>query len=393
MFAALSGVVLLLGAAGCAANNGELFTDDVVAPGDEPSVDPEPAEPEPEPAAAPADPEAPPGPSESGPDDDLPLTEPPSSPEPDGEPPEVGPGDVEPPAPAGPAIIAVSPEDGARGVSNDAPIVIGFSEPMDRASTEAAYQSELMPSRSVAFAWNESSTELTITPGEPVEYGVGEAPELAEARRVSFFISASATSADGQSLAQPYESSFSLLRQVVFAVAPLADRGLSGNYRSDDSYGAGACAEDESNMCVGDVRAGRQSDQYKGFISFEMAAALPADLVELQAELRFELSATAGNPFAGLGNLLLEHVSFGEIGLEAFDSEPLDVLGPIASAGDAGAEIRADVSASLLSDLSVSDALSQYRLAFEDATDADVNSDAIVSALETQRLDVSFLLP
>lgn len=390
------GVVLAL----CAAcgNNGELFNDVLAgSAGGEPT--PSTGEPTPEPAPEPS---LEPDPSEAGP-----LDEPTSSGQPTpgempiaGEIPRVEPepsppeGEPEPiPEPSGPVIVSVSPENGARGVENDAPIVLRFSEPMDRPSTEAAYQSELVPSRSVVFSWNEDSTQLDITPTEPLEYGEGSSAELAEARRVSFFISASAASREGEPLERPYEFSFSLSRRVSFVVPALADRGKSGNYRSNDSYGAGACAEDEPNMCVGDVRVGRQSAQYKGFISFELESALPEEAREVSAELRLALTGTSGNPFANLGSLLIEHVRFDEIGLDAFDAQPLDELGTMAAVDDAGSELSAEVSSALLADLQASQVLSQYRLAFEDATDADVASDAIISALDTQRLEVSFLVP
>ena len=393
--AAPIGVVLAL----CAAcgNNGELF-DDVLAgsAGSEPTPSPEPSPestPEPQPSSEAEPPEPsnePPGSGQPASGEmpiagEIPRVEPePARPEPEPEP---------LPEPSGPVIVSVSPENGARGVDNDAPIVLSFSEPMDRPSTEAAYQSELVPSRSVLFSWNEESTELRITPSEPLEYGVGSSPELAEARRVSFFISASATSSEGEPLERPYESSFSLSRRVSFAVPALADRGMSGNYRSNDSYGAGACAEDELNMCVGDVRVGRQSEQYKGFVSFELASALPEDARELSAELRLALTGTSGNPFGNLGGLLIEHVRFDQIGLDAFDAQPLDALGTMAAVDESGSELSAEVSSALLADLEASRGLSQYRLAFEDPTDADAASDAIISALDTQRLEVSFLVP
>jgi Big-like domain-containing protein len=387
--AASIGVVLALCVAACD-GNGELFND-VLAGSASGEPAPSLAEPEPEPARPePAAVEPPsagqPGPGEMPVAGEIPRVDPepsePSAPEP-----------APSPEPSGPVIVSVSPENGARGVENDTPIVLRFSEPMDRASTEAAYQSELVPSRSVVFAWSEDSTELAITPLEPLEYGVGSSAVEAEARRVSFFISASASSADAEPLDRPYEFSFSLLRRVAFVVPAIADRGKSGNYRSNDSYGTGVCAEDELNMCVGDVRVGRQSEQYKGFISFELGGALPPEARELTAELSIELTDTSGNPFAGLGDLLVEHVRFDEIGFDAFEAEPLDALGSMAAADDEGSALRAEVSAGVLADLEAASALSQYRLAFEEATDADVASDAIISALDTQRLEVSFLVP
>ena len=303
-----------------------------------------------------------------------------------------------PPSPEGPFIVDVAPADGAVGVTADSRITLLFSEPMDRSATEAAYQSENLPSSAVTFEWNEDSTELTVVPLEPLAYDVAEDPELVQARRINYFVSASATSAAGSRLSQPYEFSFSLLRQVSFTVFAVQDRELSGNFRSNDTYGAGVCAENATNMCVGDVRVNGGSEQYKGFISFELSE-LPEAALSVSAVLGLDISSTSGNPFAGLGGLLLEHARFQAIDLDAFGADSVAELGLIADGGAAGTRVSADVSEAVLADLSsdamiaAGEGLSQYRLRFEDETDNDAQSDAIVSAWDTQTLDVSYLLP
>lgn len=293
--------------------------------------------------------------------------------------------------PAGPVILSVSPADGAIGVENDASIVIRFSVPMDRLATQAAYQSESVPSGSVTFSWNDASTELTVSPDAPLSYSTGDDPELVEARRVSFFISASAADADGNHLTQPHEFSFALLRQIELTLFAVQDRDLSGSFRSNDTYGGGQCARDEINMCVGDVRVNGESEQYKGFISFELVD-VPEAAQGLSALLSLEITAMAGNPFGGLGGLVLEHAAFDAVGIDAFSSEALGDVGLIAIAGETGTIVNADVSTAFMAD-ELERALTQYRLRFEDATDDDTNSDTLLSAWDTQTLDVSYLLP
>ncbi len=366
---------------------------------DDLTVEPLPNQPS-EPAAPSDDGESDDGdPDDPNPDDltggDLPLAGnlPPPEPAPsvEPEPCDESPCDVEPAPPEAPVIVEVSPADGASGVANDANIVIRFSQPMDRASTEAAYQSESIPSGSVSFLWNEDDTELTIVPQAVLEYGVGSEPELAEARRQSYFISASAADAEGRRLSQPYEFSFSLLRQVSFTVFAVQDRDLSGSFRSNDTYGSGQCARGEINMCVGDVRVAGENEQYKGFVSFELSE-LPEAIQALSATLSLEITGTAGNPFAGLGGLVLEHTSFELIGEEAFDADSLDELGLIAEQGVTGSVVSAEVGEAFLAD-GLERSLTQYRLRFEETSDDDNASDAILSAWDTQRLDVTYLLP
>jgi hypothetical protein len=321
-------------------------------------------------------------------DDDLPLTggfpTPPINDVPD-------PMEEPAPEPEGPVVVAVSPADGALGVDNAQNIVITFSEPMDREATEAAYQSESIPSSSVSFVWNDAGTELTIVADAPLAYPVGNDPAQLSARRVSFFISASARDVEGRSLPAPFESSFSLLRQVEFTIFALQDRDLSGSFRSNDTYGGGQCARDQINMCVGDVRVGNGSEQYKGFISFELSE-LPEAAQSVSAELTLEITGMSGNPFGGLGGLVLEHASFDAIGSDAFSAQALDEMGLIANAGGTGTILSADVAAAFMADRGER-AMTQYRLRFQDETDGDNTSDAILSAWDTQTIDVSYLIP
>jgi Bacterial Ig-like domain len=296
-------------------------------------------------------------------------------------------------APEGPSIISVSPEDGAIGIASDANIVIRFSEPMDREATEAAYQSENVPSDSVSFLWNEASTELTVVPDAPLEYATGSDPGLVEARRVNFFVSSSAADAEGRHLAEPFESSFSLLRQIELSLFAVQDRDLSGSFRSNDTYGSAQCARAQINLCVGDSRVDGQNEQYKGFISFELVdvpAPLPDEIQDLSAVLSMQITAVSGNP-GGLGNLVLEHASFDVIGAEAFAAPALDELARI-DVGGAGSTLRADVSTAFMADR-LERGLTQYRLHFEDDTDGDTTSDTLLSAWDTQTIDVSYLLP
>lgn len=382
--AALGGVWLVLGllSSSCSAENGELFPE--LSPSAASSLpeggssSPEPAEDVPREIAAPTpDPEAP-----ELPEIDLPLGgQLPVPPRPSEAPPAV---------PEGPVVLSVSPANGAVGVANEASIIITFSEPMDRVSTEAAYQSESIPSGSVRFEWSDDDTVVRIVPSTPPAYGTGPDRARAAARRVAYFLSASAQSQGGAPLARPYEFSYSLLRQVELSISAVQDRDLSGSFRSNDTYGAGQCAREEINMCVGDVRVRGESEEYRGFMSFVMAE-LPADATDVRAELRLEITGMSGNPFGNLGGLVLEHLRFDAIGADAFGVGALEELGLIASDGDTGSVLGADVSAALLTD--GPGALSQYRLRFEDAPDGDGDSDAIRSAWDTQRLDVSYLVP
>jgi hypothetical protein len=387
----LCGAAISLAFLACGDGNGPLFAYVAPVEGVEPGVtDPEGEVPLDDMSSATS-----PMPSDSEqPDGELPLTG--GSPLP---PPLLPPAVIdEPPPPPDeedpnvPRIVAVSPEDGARAVVRDTPLVITFSTPMNQEATQAAYQSEGIPSSGVTFSWNEDGTELTVTPNQPLEYATGTDPNTVPARRYSFFISASAEDLAGNRLASPEEFSFSVLRQINGTFFAVRNRDLTGSWRSNDTYGAGDCARNEINMCVGDTRVGGTSEQYKGFITFDLST-LPSTMASVsEAQLNLQITGTSGNPFGGLGGLFLEHADFQVIGSQAFDAAPLSELGRIATNGNAGTMLSVNVLSAVEADVT-NRVMTQYRLRFQAETDNDITSDAILSAWDTQSLNLSYLVP
>lgn len=391
---------LALGA--CSSANGPLF-EDVGAPAE---VVAEPSSPEPFPAELEVKP--PTGPPEQqelpngmeptsaseSPDDDLPLS---SEGEIDddemnGGGPQQPPAPEPPPEPVLPAVVAVVPDNGATAVSGDTPIVITFSVPMNQAATEGAYQSESIPSSSVSFAWNDDGTQLTVTPNAPLAYDSGTDADSVEALRYSFFISSSAEDLEGNRLPVPAESSFSVLREITQTFQAIQDRDLTGSFRSNGTYGNGDCARSATMTCVGDQRVQRDSEQYKGFISFDVSS-LPSSMAQISgARLSLEITGTSGNPFGGLGRLMLEHTAFDAIGMPAFTAPPITALGVLATNGNAGTVLSRGVLPALDA-AAIERGMTQFRLSFEDFSDNDIIADAILSTWETHLLEVTYLIP
>lgn len=302
------------------------------------------------------------------------------------------------PEPTVPAIIEVFPENGATGVDGETPIVITFSEPMDQAATEAAYQSEGIPSTGVTFSWNEDSTELTITPDAPLAYDSGPDPASVEARRYSFFISSSAVDLEGDGLGTTAEFSFSVLRQIEGTFMAVQDRALSGNWRSDGTYGGpnanSNCARNTTqNMCVGDAT---DNDRWQGFITFDLSA-LPVTMTRISdASLSLQITSGDGTPFGNgnqaLGRLMVDHIAFDEIGVSAFTAQPLAVLGPIAQSGNVGSVLSMNVLSAVALDAEAG-AFTQFRLRFERGTDNNEDADVVRSDWDTQSLSLKYLIP
>jgi len=103
-------------------------------------------------------------------------------------------GDCTPPAVIANAIV---PANGSTGVRSDTKISIAFSEPMNQQTTEAAFASADIPSRT--YSWDSSGTILTVTPAGGLAYATGTDPALA-ARSYSFSITTTATDLAGNHL-------------------------------------------------------------------------------------------------------------------------------------------------------------------------------------------------
>jgi hypothetical protein len=375
--------------AACSSHNGDLFDGMLVSPPEAEATEVDPVVMEPTPVAPPVQAETPVESNET-PDDSIPLTMTPPPPVVVVEQPPPPVVVMEPEEPEGPRIISVSPEDGASGVSNDVSIVITFNVPMDEEQTEAAYQSERIPSSGVTFSWNDDSTELTITPDQPLAYPAGTNPAAVVSNPINFFVSSSAQDQDGNRLEAPEEFSFSLLRQINVQLQAQQNRDLTGSWRSNDTYGQGTCARNQQTVCVGDTGVNRE--QYKGFISFDVSG-LPESMASLQsARLNLQITQRPGNPFNGLGGLVLDHTEFDAIGPEAFERPAIAQMGTIATGGNTGAVIQAEVRNAVALDLG-SRVLSQFRLEFEEITNDDGGADTLISSWNTQRLDVSYLIP
>jgi hypothetical protein len=288
-----------------------------------------------------------------------------------------------------PFFVSVARGNVARGVESDALVVISFSEPMDRQATEAAYLSEDLPSAAVTFSWNADSTVLTITPDDPLLLAAGVDPEAVEALDYTYVITDQARDARGQALTGR-AFSFSTARQLTQTFAAIQDRDLTGNFRSNGSYGSGDCARNQTTVCVGD--SGTPPDlQFRGFLSFDLRS-LPSDLTRIaMAELTFEITDTNGNAFNSLGSLLAEHVSFATIDATAFDADPLDSLGAFTGGANVGATLAIDVLDTIGADIAA-ERMTQVRFRFQDVTDDDGNADALISDWTTQQIRVVFLM-
>ncbi|MCX7784351.1 MAG: Ig-like domain-containing protein [Meiothermus sp.] len=287
-----------------------------------------------------------------------------------------------------PSIVSITPANLATGVAKDANIVIVFSEKMNQAVTQAAYQSADLPAAAVTFSWNAGGTELTINPNADLEYtGAG--------KTYAFSLTSTATDLAGNPLA-PVNSSFRTFRQINVILESTA--ALDGWVRSDGTVDTAS-----NELRVGDSTA-VDNATYRSYLSFDLSA-LPAELQSanvLSAVLKVHQYDVTGAPYTdldvGSSDLILEHVNYGSSLTQTdFDPTVYANLGDLSSSSAPGDKTRPVLSA-LKNDLENNRTRSQYRLRFAALTDGDGLADLARiysgnNAANKPTLGITYLIP
>lgn len=212
-----------------------------------------------------------------------------------------------------PSIVEVLPEDGAIGVSAGDPIVVRFSEPMDQAATQAAYQSADIPAASVTFSWNGDGDELTITPNQPLAYAEGTSANTTDPLSYTFTISSAGESEAGVSLEENTEASFSTLRRLSLSFSQ--DTDLSGRVRD-----LGGSALVSGSYSLGDNTI---NDTGRGFVTFDVSSLPEGPVTVEDGNLHARFSSIQGNPFIDLGVVVYQHITYDTFNDALFDVDPL----------------------------------------------------------------------
>ena len=276
-----------------------------------------------------------------------------------------------------PAVITVSPLSGAQGVLRQEVIVVEFSEAMDQAATEQAYVSEALPADAVTFSWDADGKQLTITPNEELEYGIGLDAESAVAKEYSYTISTDARDLAGNPLVQDEGVSFRTGR-LILQETPLVQQ-FSGSINKatkvvTPNFGAGDDVNDVA---------------YRGFVSFELPV-VPEDRLELLVLLETKQVLATPDAFTDLGAVRVATGSFdNETSLLAISMELS--LGVLSSAMDVGLR-QLDVSAAVEPLLVDGAAAAQFVFEFEKATDEDKAADGAFFEPASTRLLTGYVI-
>lgn len=287
---------------------------------------------------------------------------------------------------AAPTIVEVTPANDATGIFDDTTILVQFSEPMDAASTQAAYQSADIPAAMVTFAWNAARDELTIAPNVPLEYAEGSNPAETAPLEYSFTLTTAAESEQGLGLATPATFSFATLRRLSASFED--DPMLSGRVR--DLGGATLIG---GSYVVGDTNS---NDVGRGFVSFDVSSLAAGPKIVESATFYARWSQTVGNPFIDLGAVVYQHVAY-----DTFDAALFDVPGIGSAQGIfatvAETEATEDVAA-IVETVLGDDATYQSRVQFRmrwvfSESDNDGQSDGIVLIASDSALTLTYLAP
>jgi len=287
---------------------------------------------------------------------------------------------------AAPVVSSVVPADGARAMLPDADVVFTFSAPMDTRSVEAAYASSELPATAVSFAWSAGDTVLRVRPNAPLHVNSGVDSATVQAASYVIDIGSAATDKAGVPLV-PKHLNFNVVRSITKELAAVQDRDLTGNWRTDDSYGSIYCERADTTICIGDG-----AGVYTGFVTFPLND-LPSDVVSISAaELSSTVELLLGDPFGALGTLRVEHAEFNLIGTEALSASPLAAAKALSSSATGAQRMSTDVLAEVRSDWGTR-ARSQFRLFFDTATNSDAVADQVICDWASAQLTLTYWLP
>lgn len=256
-----------------------------------------------------------------------------------------------------PTITAISPADAANGVSFDEPIVIDFSEPMDRNSALVAVSIQ-PPAAVLQEIWNADDTQLTIL--FSLEYAETNYPAVpGDPNSYTITVSTTAEDVAGNALEVASSSTFSTFNRTLHNLQ--IDAAMTGNtpvaYVGKTFLGAGWPHDEDTGF-------------RHGYVTFDITP-FPSEAVASieSAIIESAIRDITGDPYARFGSMLIEHTSFATRpdSAVAVALKSLGTMVPATPAPQVGDIVAKDVTSAFLADESERVARSnrsQYLLRF-----------------------------
>jgi hypothetical protein len=284
-----------------------------------------------------------------------------------------------------PTVVSSLPADASVGVFADQIISIQFSEPMDKASVQTAYQSAQLPDLLVNMNWNEAGDQLIITPNQPLVYGYATSPTDLNPNSYALSISTAATDLAGNELEMDVDIEFTMLNYVSEDIDLLGS--LTGSMRQGAAWAFGI------------IQAGDSGNppnlQYRGFASFPLYD-LPTEIVEIvDATLLSTQYLVAGTPYTDLGDLEIHDVEYTQVGNDAFITPSLGNLGVLSDDASMGQKAL-HVAEAVAADFDAGSDTTQFAYQFPLNTNGEAAADYVgfrADDAPATQLRVEYLLP
>jgi hypothetical protein len=281
-----------------------------------------------------------------------------------------------------PTILSMSPANGAVGVREDEPVVITFSEPMDRGSVEGTLFAASLGD--VTLKWNEAGDVLTIVPDEPLPYaqGIGDDPDEVTALHYYVVVGTGARDLAGNQIVVGAETTFWTMKRMETVYK--ADEDLSV-FTDENGW-----VEPGYNLWVGDNSLDLEG---RAIFTFSLAGFPEAAAEIVHAQFATRQVSVNGTPYGLGGKMKIAHIAAADL-LSAFDAPVLAELGDFCEAGQV--VIQHDVTAAVEDDLAHRadrGDRSQYRLYFPGGTNGNGEPDAAAISRTLAELTVAYLAP
>lgn len=259
-----------------------------------------------------------------------------------------------------PQLLSVTPPDLATGVTLGTPVVLTFSESMDREATLAAlrFHGPGVASTSLSPNWNAQGTVLTLQP--TLSYATGNTLQT-PALTYTLDLSNTATDLAGNPIAA-FTSSFTTLRRLTLSL-PLVE-SLTGDI--SETGQVNLCSQDyPGEMCVGKAPVDSVLRETRSFASFDLSG-LPDGITQFErGNLTVEQTDfQAVSPPADLPVIIAEHLVFSNLNRQTYHLYRESLLGVIEPIDEVGAHTF-DVASAVQQDYQLRQSRSnrtQYRL-------------------------------
>ncbi|AWR85636.1 Ig-like domain-containing protein [Meiothermus taiwanensis] len=191
-----------------------------------------------------------------------------------------------------PTVTAHVPANEATGIARNTNIEVTFSEPMDKASTQTAFQITSPAGVTGTFSWP-SSNRMVFNPSSDFAYGTN----------VTWQVTTAAKDLAGNTLAATVTRTFRVIRQKT--VDLLSQAALDG-----DVYNTGAVNTTSSLLSVGDTT---DNTYVRSFLSFDLSPLVTDGATFINSATLYALQGPDfGNPYTDLGgSVRAESVYYG----------------------------------------------------------------------------------